>query len=123
MQKITLGKLEKEVLEFLWKREKASLKEVWEHFYTKRKLAYTTVATVLTRLVDKGVVLKEGGVYFPKYSKKDLSAKILKGFLDTFFKSFGEVAYSSFAEGIEKLDKKQREKLLKNLEEILESEK
>ena len=117
MYRFGLGDLEKQVLEFLWEKEEgASLKAIWQYFEKSKNLAYTTVATILQRLASKGLVEKEKGVYKAKYSKKDVSAGLLKRFLEGFFESFGEVAYSSFIEGIEKLDRRKRKKLLEKLE-------
>ena len=55
-QKMSLGTLEKEILEIVWKLGKVTVKDVHDHILTdpNRELAYTSVTTVLRRLTKKG---------------------------------------------------------------------
>ena len=48
-----------EVMDVLWKKGEATVKEVLSALEAGRKLAYTTVATLLNRLRDKGYVEAE----------------------------------------------------------------
>ncbi len=43
-------------MEVLWRRRNATVKEVHAELNRERKLAYTTVATLLTRLQERGYV-------------------------------------------------------------------
>lgn len=122
MKTIKLGDLEKEVLEVLWKRKEATLKEIWKVFNKQKGLAYTTIATVLQRLQKKGFVKKEKGRYVPVYSKKDFTINLFNRFVNSFLSNFGDLAYASFVEGLESLDKRRKKKLLSKLEEIIENE-
>ena len=57
MAKLTdLAPAEFEIMEILWKKGQASTKTIVAALPEARKLAYNTVATVLTRLRDKGYV-------------------------------------------------------------------
>ncbi len=118
----SLGNLEKEVLNFLWERKKATVKEVFEHFQDKRKLAYTTIFTVLQRLIAKGLVKKKKCLYFPSYSKNVFIKRIFRSFFDNLFSDFGDVALSSFAEGVRDLPARKRKKLIRRLEKVLKNE-
>lgn len=51
-----LGPVEWEVLRILWEAGEASAREVTETMRQQRPVAQTTVATLLTRLRDKGLV-------------------------------------------------------------------
>lgn len=52
-----LGNLEREVMDHLWAAdEPQTVREVHQAICAERKLAYTTVMTVLRRLAGKGVV-------------------------------------------------------------------
>lgn len=54
---LTFGPLEKEILEIIWKQNTpCSVRDVYCTLQTRRCIAYTTVMTVLNRLVDKGVL-------------------------------------------------------------------
>ncbi len=118
----SLGNLEKEVLNFLWERKKATVKEVYEHFQDKRKLAYTTIFTVLQRLISKGLVKRDKSLYSPSCPKDVFIKRIFKNFFDNLFSDFGDVALSSFAEGVKDLPSKERKKLIRKLEEVLKNE-
>ena len=51
-----LSKLEYGIMEALWNKEKASIRELQESFPEKRRPAYTTVQTTVYRLEAKGAV-------------------------------------------------------------------
>ena len=51
-----LGRLELKIMEALWKKGAASVREIQETFPAKRRPAYTTVQTVLYRLEVKNAV-------------------------------------------------------------------
>lgn len=113
------GELELQVMDILWKNEKSSISEVFKEINSNRIIAYTTVATVLQRLFDKGLVDRNEEsnhyIYTPKLSKKDYSSKLVKSFISKLVNNFGDIAISSFAESIEDLPKEKKEYLLKQL--------
>lgn len=55
-KQLSLGPLEAEILSIIWDLETATVKEVHDRILTdpNRELAYTSVTTVLNRLVKKG---------------------------------------------------------------------
>lgn len=55
-QKMSLGTLEKEILEIIWQLGKVTVKDVHDRILIdpNRELAYTSVTTVLRRLTSKG---------------------------------------------------------------------
>ncbi len=85
-----LGRLEEEVMCALWKRGESCGKEVLREIQKRRKIAYTTVLTVLERLARKGLVHKRkenGGYLFsPAHTKEEfygtVSEEVLKGVID-----------------------------------------
>jgi predicted transcriptional regulator len=50
------GELERSLLAALWAREQATVRELYEEVGVPRGIVYTTVAKVLDRLVEKGMV-------------------------------------------------------------------
>ena len=56
MSKHQLTALQISILRELWERGEATVTELWEALHTERRLAPTTLATILTRLERKGVV-------------------------------------------------------------------
>jgi BlaI family transcriptional regulator, penicillinase repressor len=54
-----LPQAEFEAMDVLWNKGEATIKEVVNALSSRKKLAYTTVATLLTRLKEKGYVEAE----------------------------------------------------------------
>lgn len=121
MQQRVSSPLEQEVMNIVWELKECSIRAIVEKLNQEKKLAYTTVATLLQRLFEKGLVnrISQGAVlsYTPKVSKEMYCKKLAKSFIQTFMSSFGEVAIVSFAESIEKLPKDKKDYLLRLLEE------
>ncbi len=117
----TLGELEQMVMEIVWSSKKSTVRDIFQELRKKRSIAYTTVATILQRLFNKDIVgrktEKNGYRYFPKVSKEFYVKSLTKSFVKKLEKSFGDVAISSFAEGIESLPKEKKSYLLKILSE------
>ena len=118
-QKILSG-LEQKIMEIVWEYNECSVRDVLLRLENKHKLAYTTIATILQRLYNKGLVTKKstksGYVYSYRVSRELYITNVAKNFLKKFLDSFGDTAVTSFAESIEKLPKEKREYLLKLLE-------
>ncbi|MDB4890949.1 MAG: BlaI family transcriptional regulator [Gemmatimonadetes bacterium] len=53
-----LTELQIAVLRLLWDRGEASVAEIWEALYAERKLAQTTVATIVARLQRRGILTR-----------------------------------------------------------------
>jgi predicted transcriptional regulator len=83
-----LTKTEEQLMEILWKQEKAFMKDLLDAFPAP-KPATTTVATLLKRMADKGFVgYKEYGKsreYFPAVAKSDYFSKQVNGMIKSFF--------------------------------------
>ena len=120
MQQKILSPLEQEIMNIVWELKECSVRDVVERFEKEKKLAYTTVATLLQRLLDKGLVERSSkGMtlsYTAKVSKESYSKKMAKTFMKTFVSFFGEAAIVSFAESIDKLPRDKKSYLLKLLE-------
>ena len=86
MQQLTNA--EEQVMEHLWKLEKAFMKDLLEA-YPKPKPATTTVATLLKRMIDKQfVAYREFGnsrEYYPLVKKTDYFSKHVNGLISNFF--------------------------------------
>jgi predicted transcriptional regulator len=86
MQQLTNA--EEQLMEHLWKLEKAFMKDLLEA-YPKPKPATTTVATLLKRMIDKQfVAYNEFGnsrEYYPLVKKTDYFSKHVNGLISNFF--------------------------------------
>ncbi|HEY3375394.1 MAG TPA: BlaI/MecI/CopY family transcriptional regulator [Candidatus Aquicultor sp.] len=83
-----LGDLEADIMELVWQRDIASVREIHGLLEQNRDIAYTTVMTVMSRLADKGILKKERDgkqyLYAAAISKAEFSQTmfdlVMKGF-------------------------------------------
>ncbi|MEO6508677.1 MAG: BlaI/MecI/CopY family transcriptional regulator [Patescibacteria group bacterium] len=115
------GELEMNVMNIVWEKGDCSVNTILENIGQDKKLAYTTVATILQRLYDKGIVNRKQNnghyLYFANVTKFDYSKKLITNFFNHITSTFGDIAISSFAESIDHLPKNKRKELLGLLEE------
>lgn len=121
MQSKTISKLEQDVMDVVWECQECSVREVMKRMSRRKRLAYTTVATILQRLYLKGLVkrkeMKLSYLYSPKISQKAYTKSVARLFLQRFIRSFGDTAVASFAESIESIPKAKKDYLLRLLQE------
>lgn len=83
-----LSKTEEQLMQHLWKLEKAFMKDILEQ-YDDPKPATTTIATLLKRMTDKGYVayktFGKSREYFPLIQKADYFSNHLNGLIKNFF--------------------------------------
>lgn len=110
-----LGELELTIMEILWERNPATVREVREVLAEERELAYTTVMTVMSRLADKGLLSrkKEGRayVYWPDKSRTELESSLAGQVVRALLEDFGEVAVSQFIHELEQVDRQSLDQL------------
>jgi len=119
--KPSLGELEQQIMDIVWECKNCSARDVLTRLERDKKLAYTTVATILQRLHDKGLLTRKesssGHIYSPKVSKEKYTKNVAQSFLKNFINSFGDTAIASFADSIDKLPEKKRKYFLEILDE------
>ncbi|TYA53079.1 BlaI/MecI/CopY family transcriptional regulator [Formosa maritima] len=83
-----LSKTEEDLMNYLWKLEKAFMKDLLDA-YPEPKPATTTVATLLKRMTEKGFIdyklFGKSREYFPLVKKKDYFSKHVNGLIKNFF--------------------------------------
>jgi BlaI family transcriptional regulator, penicillinase repressor len=96
-----LTKAEEQIMQILWKSEKAFIKDILEQF-DDPKPAYTTVATIVKILEKKGFVsYKSYGnafQFFPLISKDDYSIAHVNSVFKRYFKGSMKDVVSFFAD-------------------------
>lgn len=97
MERADHGDLQRAILNIVWQCESCTVREVHEELASKRKIAYTTVLTVMTRLTERGELRRETrgnvGVFSPVRSEDPKAAGQL---VDQLLGRFGAVAVSAF---------------------------
>lgn len=99
-----LSPLEGDVLSVLWPNRKLRVREI--HQRLKRKVAVSSVAVILDRLHDKGVVGRSeetarGGVryvYFPLQDRQSFEKSVVEKTVNKLIDAFGHSAVSYFNE-------------------------
>ena len=121
MKSANLGELEKQIMDIVWSHKECSARQVVDELNKRRKVAYTTITTILQRLEHKGLITKRSEgiayVYRPRLSKEVYSKRVARSFLKKFISSFGDTAIVSFADSIEMLPKEKRDYFLRLLKE------
>lgn len=98
------GELEAAILDALWQSKKPLTSgQILEKLNTKDDLALTTVLTVLSRLMDKDLVLREPGegrsnLYKAKQSRAEHTASLMLSLVSE--SKNPALAFSHFADGL-----------------------
>jgi len=108
-----LSKAEEELMNIVWKQQKAFMKDLLDA-YPEPKPAITTVATLLKRMTDKGFIayksLGRSREYYPLVKKKDYFSKHVNGLIKKFFNDSASQFASFFTKETD-LSKKELEEL------------
>ena len=120
-----LTEAEWQIMKALWEKHPATAREIMERLPAGVKWAYTTIKTMLTRLVDKQVVreAKQGNtsVYDPLISQRKARLSAFRSLLETAFDgAMGPLVHFLVEE--EQLSPKQKRELTKLVEDQIEGE-
>lgn len=103
-----LGDLEADIMEAVWKAEKATVRDIYEQLRLEREIAYTTVMTVMGRLADKKLLKKQASgsayLYIPTVSQEDFSKQVVSEVLDGLLEEFAEPALSHLVDRLSNED-------------------
>ncbi|GAB3022046.1 BlaI/MecI/CopY family transcriptional regulator [Niabella terrae] len=112
---IKLSKSEEQLMELIWQKEKAFMKELLEMFPEPRP-ASTTVATLLKRMTDKGVIsytqLGNSRQYYPLVRKSAYFSKHVSSLIKDYFDD-SVLQFASFFTRETNLSREQLEELRK----------
>ncbi|MHB8172309.1 MAG: BlaI/MecI/CopY family transcriptional regulator [Thermincolia bacterium] len=101
-----LGDLEADIMEVVWDKEQATVRDVYEQLRLKREIAYTTVMTIMGRLKEKNILQKQplgnAYIYSPTVSRLEFTKKIVKEVLDGLFDEFAEPAMNHLVDRLSK---------------------
>jgi predicted transcriptional regulator len=121
-----LGELELEIMQVVWARQRVTVRDVLEVLTEKRPLAYTTVMTVMTRLVDKGVLRQHrqerAYAYEAVYTPEELTTKAVGQSIRSLLERFGPLAVTEFVHQIGQVDPEQLQRLAQLAQEAAEDE-
>ena len=114
-----LHALESEVMEELWARSEATVRDVQEALNARAEKvrAYTTLLTVMTRLDGKGLLVRRRAgrldVYSPALSRDAYLQARAEAEVRALVEDFGDLALAHFARHVDGLDAERLDKLRK----------
>jgi predicted transcriptional regulator len=90
----TLTEQELEIMKVVWERERASVRDVYEELLERRKVAYTTVMTMMKILEQKGFLKKSqedrAYIYRPAQAKRQVIGAMVRDFVNRVFNGSAE---------------------------------
>ena len=99
-----LGDLEAEIMEVVWSRPPgagSTVRDVFAVLYERRRLAYTTVMSTMTRLARKNLLRAEkqdqAYVYYPNYTQEEFVSRFVGRMLENLLVGFTGQGYDGLA--------------------------
>jgi predicted transcriptional regulator len=90
----TLTPQELEIMKLVWQRGTATVRDVYEALLERRKIAYTTVMTMMKILETKGYLKKRrqdrAFLYRPAHPKNQIIGGMIREFIDRVFNGSAE---------------------------------
>ncbi len=120
-----LSKSEEQLMEYIWQKEKAFMKDLIDCFPEPRP-ASTTVATLLKRMTDKGVIgynqLGNSREYYPLVKKSVYFSRHVNSMIKNYFDD-SVLQFASFFTKETNLSKVQLEELKKIIDSEIKKKK
>jgi predicted transcriptional regulator len=117
----TLTEQELEIMKVVWTRERATVRDVYEVLLERRKIAYTTVMTMMKILEQKKYLKKSqedrAYLYRPVKPKSQVIQSMVREFLDRVFNGSAEPLLLHLLE-----DQKLSEKDLREISRMIRKE-
>ncbi|NOZ61864.1 MAG: BlaI/MecI/CopY family transcriptional regulator [Calditrichaeota bacterium] len=104
MKKKTITEFEWLIMRLLWEKGVLSVKEVWQTLFPGGERAYTTIQTIMDRMVKKRLLQKKKiglvNFYRPRIDESTLKQEATQKFVNiTFNGSFGSMAAFLLSQG------------------------
>ncbi len=121
-----LGPLESEVMEAVWARGDATVRDVHETLAVRRDIAYTTVMTTMGRLATKGLLIRDTSGLAHHYraglTREEYAYSTVHSVVDWLVNSFPEPAISYFLDVVDTEDPAVVDALRSSVERLRERE-
>jgi predicted transcriptional regulator len=118
-----LGPLEAEVMDVVWSAGEVTVRDVHEVLNQKRRLAYTTVMTTMSRLADKGLLDRvedhPAHRFSARVSREQYASSTVRSVVDWLVEHFRDPAVAYFIDRVGEDD----DQMLDALQEAIEQRK
>lgn len=116
----TLTPQELEIMKLVWERHSATVRDIYEALLKRRKVAYTTVMTMMKILETKGYLKTRrqdrAFVYQPVHPKSQVIGGMIREFVDRVFNGAAEPLLVHLVKS-RKLSEKDLQKIIRMVEE------
>ena len=119
---MSLGELQADILGALQRLRKASVRQIMEEISGQKKVAYTTVSTVLDRLYKKGLVKRTrtvgrgGAKYVYSYAAgADIKENLVQRSLNQLVSAFGPSIVPTIYNSLDQISKEEDEELRRKI--------
>lgn len=120
VKNVSLGPLEQEVMKCVWQKKNCTARDIVDCLSQDREIAYNTIQTIMTRLVDKGLLKRrlvgKTHTYKPVASQKNILQSLISQTVSGFTGQFGEEALIAFVDGLDDISEETRQKLIEKLQ-------
>jgi BlaI family transcriptional regulator, penicillinase repressor len=117
----TLTPQELEIMKLVWREGEATVRDVFEDLHTRRKVAYTTVMTVMKVLEGKGHLKKRqrdrAYVYRPAQPEAATVGSMVREFVDRLFDGAAKPLLVHLVKS-RRLTRRELEELARQIEEV-----
>ena len=118
---MSLGPLEQEVMKCIWQAKICTTRMIVDCLNQNRPIAYNTVQTVMSRLVDKNLLkrYRNGNTYTyqPMHKQRNVLKLAISQAMSGFRRQFGDEALVAFMDGLEDISEDTRSKLIQKLQQ------
>lgn len=117
-----LGPLEAAIMEVMWARQSATVREVTTVLQAERAAAYTTIMTVMINLAEKGLLRripldKRTHLYEVVQTRETFIQQASERVVRALVTDFGDLALAEFARALDAVTPEQRARIRRRLKE------
>ena len=116
----TLTPQELEIMKLVWVRDTATVRDIYEALLDRRKIAYTTVMTMMKILETKGYLKKRrrdrAFIYQPVHPKNQVIGGMIREFVDRVFNGAAEPLLVHLVKS-RRISEKDLQKIIRMVEE------
>jgi predicted transcriptional regulator len=118
--KISFGQLEQAIMKLAWDRGRVTVRQVLERLPGHRQVAYTTVMTVMNRLVEQECLKRHrtssgAFTYRPLRSRSATAAAAARHSLQSLIQLYGEVGLAQFLNQLDRIPESKLQRLRRQL--------
>jgi len=104
----------------IWQMKICTARDIVDCLNQDREIAYNTIQTIMTRLVDKGLLQRtlrgRAHLYKPIVKKKNILQSIINQSMTGIISQFGEEALIAFVDELDDISIETRQKLIRKLQ-------